>query len=397
MTYDPERYPEESPPPPPAPRPSGRARQRIQQRRQERTTKSAREPARRRQPSQIAPPNRLRLPDFRLPQNQRYLLYTAAGLMFVLLVVNILGRIRNDAPERPPNALWIGVEWTYESHEDSAIAQFAADLRARRIGTVYAWLSWLQADATWRGQENFEKVRAFVQQFKQAYPESELLAWIGFPVDAGQGYRLDQTELHEQVAQLSQTAVNEYGFDGVFLNIEPVWNGDENFLAIVRRVRSALGDGALLAAAIPPDWSPLNADVPVPPLIVPGTVWDETYKQSAALLLDQMAIMAYNSGLASSGDYTQWVAYQVRAFAEAIEGLGGGGLTELIIGMPTYDAELPGHDPLVENLESASAGIRLGIQQAGEAQVHVRGAGIYAGWTTDADEWSQWQRSWLQN
>jgi hypothetical protein len=240
-------------------------------------------------------------------------------------------------------------------------------------------------------------VRAFVRQFKAAYPESELLAWIGFPVDVGQGYRLDQVELHDQVAQLSQSAVSEFGFDGVFLNIEPVWNADENFLAIVRRVRAALGEDAVLAAAIPPDWSPLNADIPVPPLIVPGTAWDETYKQSAALLLDQMAIMAYNSGLTSSGDYTQWMAYQVKAYAQAVDALGGGGLTELIIGVPTYDAELPGHDPLVENMESAAAGIRLGLQQAGNASVHVRGAGIYAGWTTDSDEWGQWQRSWLQN
>lgn len=376
-------------------RPAGRARQRIAQRKREHSAKGKHEPARKRGFEQLSPAGGFRLPDFRLPRNQIYLAYMGGALLFIAVIVFVLGRLRNDTPERPPNAIWIGTEWTYETHDDQAVEQFTSDLRNRKIGTIYAWVSWLQPDETWRGVDNFDKVRAFVEQFKRFYPEAELLAWISLPVDDGQGYRLDQTDVQEKVVQFSQTTISEFKFDGVFLNVEPVWNGDDNFLSLMRQVRASLPEGSLIGAAIPPDWSPLNADIPVPPLIVPGTVWDESYKQSAALLLDQMAIMSYNSGLSSPSDYTLWTAYQVKTFAQAVDALGSGATTELVFGMPTYEAEPPGHDPLVENMASAADGIALGLQQAGEAARLVRGAAIYASWTTDEQEWAQYEQSWL--
>jgi hypothetical protein len=124
---------------------------------------------------------------------------------------------------------------------------------------------------------------------------------------------------------------------------------------------------------------------------VPGTVWDTTYKQSLSLLADEIAVMAYNSGLSSPADYTQWVAFQVSAWARAIAPLGEG--TEVIVGFPTYDAEPPGHDPLVENVTSAEAGYELGLEQAGEDAAFVRGRALYADWTTDADEWAAFRQA----
>ncbi len=193
--------------------------------------------------------------------------------------------------------------------------------------------------------------------------------------------------MQQNIADFSASVVTELGFDGVFLNIEPVWTDDENFLELLRKVRASVGDDVTISVAAPPDWSPENADIPVPPLIVPGTIWETEYKQSVALLADQIAVMAYNSGLSSPTDYEQWMAYQVAAFAQAVGELGQG--TELLIGIPTYDAEPPGHDPLVENVESALDGYADGLEQAGEAASFVRGVAIYAGWTTDDLEWAQ--------
>jgi spore germination protein YaaH len=260
---------------------------------------------------------------------------------------------------------------------------------------VYAWVSWLQEDATWRGAENFGNVAAFARQFKAAYPESNLLGWVSFPVNVGENnYRLDNEDLQQSIADFSQLVVNDMGFDGVFLNIEPVWDGDENFLALLRKVRASIGDNTPISVAIPPDWSPIDAGIPVPPLIVPGTVWEKEYKQSVALLSDEMAVMAYNSGLSSSADYVQWVAYQIKAFSEAVSELGAG--TELVIGIPTYDSELPGHDTAVENVASAVQGVLIGLREAGDRAAFVRGVAIYAGWTTDETEWSQYESTWVR-
>jgi hypothetical protein len=341
----------------------------------------------------LNPAGRFKMPEIKLPRG-RILLYIIGGVVVVIAVILALGRFANNAPETPPNALWIGTEWTYVPQEVASIQTLVQNLRDRDIGTVYAWVSWLQSDATWRGAENFANVEAFAQQFKAAYPESQLMGWVSFPVNVGENnYRLDNTDLQQNIADFSQRIVNDMGFDGVFLNIEPVWNGDENFLDLLRKVRLSVGDNKPVAVAIPPDWSPLDAGIPVPPLIVPGTVWEKEYKQSVALLSDQMVIMAYNSGLSTSADYVQWMAYQVKSFVDAISELGVG--TEIVIGIPTYESELPGHDTAVENIQSAVQGVNAGLSEIGDDTAFVRGLAIYADWTTDDTEWSQYQSAWV--
>lgn len=341
----------------------------------------------------------LKLPDLSWLTHARWFAYAIGGVILIVLIVLALGSLKNDQMQAHPNAVWIGTEWTYEVQTSEEIIQLVNDLRQNQIGTVYAWVSWLQEDETWRGAENFAVVREFATQFKANYPEANLLGWLSFPVNIGEGsYRLDNEDLQQTIADFAARVVSDLGYDGVFLNIEPVWNNDENFLALLRKVRLSLGEDVPIALAIPPDWSPLDAEIPVPPLIVPGTVWDREYKQSVALLSDQMAVMAYNSGLnQESGflpeDYSTWVAYQVVAFADAVSELGVS--TSVLIGIPTYDAELPGHDPVTENVASAAAGLIQGLVDAGDAASVVQGAAVYAGWTTDDIEWIQFRNLWV--
>jgi hypothetical protein len=367
---------------------AGSARARRQQRR-ERSEHTAR-PARR-SLRQTLPTDRFEMPKFRFPFN-RMTLYVIGSVIVVVGVVLFLGTLRNDPAQLLPNAIWIGTEWTYSPQTDEDVDALVTRLREHRIGSVYAWVSWLQRDLTWRGEANFDNVKAFVQQFKSAYPESRLYGWVSFPVEEG-GYRMDNIEIQTEIAAFSQRVIDEFGFDGVFLNIEPVWDNDSNFLNLLRAVRSRLGTDVPISTAIPPDWSPLGAGIPVPPLIVPGTVWRDSFKQSVALLVDEMAIMAYNSGLSDPNDYAQWVAYQVSTYAKALADIGLA--TQLMIGIPTYDAEPPGHDPLVENVESAVRGIREGLRQAGDSARFVAGAAIYAGWTTDEAEWLAFLQHWV--
>ena len=365
----------------------GRARERMQRRKaQQEQTPSAPN-----LPRQIRPIPRYELPEIKLPVN-RGLLAFAGSILLVVLVIIVLGLVRNQPPQSHPNAMWVGIEWTYETHDDETIMNYAQQLRDNQIGTLYAWVSWLQADGTWRGQSEFDEVQAFVEQMRRFYPEIELHGWVGFPVEEG-GYRMDDTAVQQSVAAFSQRVVDELGFDGIFLNAEPVWNGDDNFLALLRQVRSVVGQDVPISTAIPPDWSPLGAGIPVPAQIVPGTIWEKEYKQSVALLVDEMVVMAYLSGLTDAADYSRWMAYQVETFARAIAELNTG--TEVVIGIPTFDAEPPGHDPLVENIPSAVEGIKVGLETAGDASRYVKGVAIYGGWTTDDDEWALFKRDWV--
>jgi hypothetical protein len=346
-------------------------------------------------PRQLKPAGGFELPKVSLPQN-RLIIYGIGAVAFAVMVVAGLGLLKNEPAETQPNAIWIGTEWTYEEPDEAAVNQLVRRLRDNKIGTVYAWVTWLQEDGSWRGTTSFEAVKTFVQQFNQAYPEALLYGWVGFPVNVGDddGYRLDEADLQQKVADFSQRVVTEFGFDGVFLNVEPVWNDDAaDFLELLRKVRLAVGDTRPISVAVPPDWSPSDAQIPVPPQIIPGTVWDKEFKQRVAFLADQIVLMAYNGGLSKSDDYAEWVAYQVKAYADALSDPETG--TELVIGIPTYDAQLPAHDPQIENVTSAIKGIRDGLAQAGDAGVVVQGVAIYAEWETDDSEWAQFKTEWL--
>lgn len=312
------------------------------------------------------------------------------AIVVVALVVFLLGRLRNQPTGTQPNAIWLGTDWTYSTPDEGLIRAMVDRLRANRIGVLYAWVGQYQPDGTWYGAENFEQVSGFVQRMRFAYPEADLLGWVHMP-GAGGTYQLDNAQTLAAVNALSGRIVDEFGFDGVVLNVDPVLSGDQAYLALLREARTGVGTDGTLAAAVPPDWTPRDAVTPLPPLIVPGTVWDDEYKQSVGLLVDDMIVMSYNTGLTRPEDYTLWVAYQTQRFAAALAALDAG--TRLYIGIPTYDAEAR-HDPSVESIAAAAEGIRLGVERAESGGTLVRGAALYADWTTDDAEWSAFRESW---
>ncbi len=308
---------------------------------------------------------------------------TAALALYLLL---------RPVPVASHNATWMGITWGQETHEDETVQQLAELLQAQGIDILYVWTTWLQEDATW-SETTFENIAAFVSQMREFYPEARLDAWIGVPAEVP-AYRLDDEDIRAEVAAFASRALTEFGFDGIHLNTEPVWDADENFLALLREVRTAIGEEGFLSVAVPPDWNTGDPAIPAGPYTTAAAHWSQEYKQRVAFLSDELAIMAYNSGLRSPADYQTWMAYQVTRFVSALAPLDVE--TSLIVGIPTYDAELPGHDPQAESLPAAIGGIIAGLTQAGAEADRVRGLGLYAYWSTDAFEWNTYHELWLE-
>jgi hypothetical protein len=184
----------------------------------------------------------------------------------------------------------------------------------------------------------------------------------------------------------------------VMLNVVPVFNNDENFLSVLRKVHSSIGEKSSLAVAVPPDWTPTEVNIPKPPRIEPGTIWDEAYKQRVALIADQVVVTAYNSGIATAADYSAWMAYQVKTFTKALEGLqtstGIPASTQLLIGVPAYSPQPLTHDINSENIPSAVAGIKTGLTESGGAAKFVKGIAVYFESQMNDDDWSQLKQLW---
>jgi hypothetical protein len=351
--------------------------------------------------SQVAVPRSFTMPkiDFK-----RYGVYAYAGaaLLVVVGVVVFLQLFKNDPAPTFPNAIWIGSEWTFEQPLADDVALFADRLRQHRIGTVYAWVSYLKGDDEWSGiasgTHTFDEVEPhvirFVNQFRDAYPQATLYGWVSFPVDIAGRHRLNDPAVVQKIAEFSGSVVRELGFDGVMLNAESVWEANaDDYITLLQAVRREIGD-APLAVAVFPDWSPSGVDIPKPPLIAPGTEYSTAFKQRIALLVDEIMVMAYNSALSTSSDYVEWVAYQTAVYANAIADVDGGATVR--IGIPTYDAETDAHDPDVENIATAVIGVTEGLQQAGDASGVIDGVALYASWEMDDAEWTDFNRFWLQ-
>lgn len=350
---------------------------------------------------QVIPADTLKLPDLNWPL-LRTVGSVIAGTAFVVLIVFILGLFKDDPADLPPNAIWVADNWTYENADQGSISLFADQLRENEIGTVFAWVSTLKEDGTWAGPggelDNFvtveANVRSFAEQFKDAYPDANLYGWIGFRADIGpDSYRLDDSELQQRIADFSLRVIEDLGFDGVLINVEPVWNENaDDYLDLLRQIQRVVGDTAPVAVAVPPDWSPSSGDVPVSSLIAPGTEWDVEFKQRVALLADLITIRTYNSGLSSPVEYAEWVAYQTQTYAEAIAALDTG--ARILVGIPTYDNEPPFHEVTVENVTSALNGVQRGLDRSGDAAEFVQGVALFAEWAIDAQEWTQFERWW---
>lgn len=385
---------------------SSKARERQRRRRERQTSQAQAAGGTRRSRSRQleSASRRLNLPKVD-PRLVRPVLFGVGGVGFMLALIFAVGLFTGGSePALARNALWIGQEWTYQTHERDAVQDFIDRLERNQIGTVYARVSELNFDGTWTGRpesgNNFSEVEgnvaAFAEQFKALAPDRNLYGTIYFRADIGEedNYRLDSTALHEVVANFASRTVNGLGFDGVLLVVEPVWDGDEAYLDLLRTVRSRIGKSPGLAVTVPPDWTPTDVDVPTTPLIAPGTVWSREYKQRVALIgVDQIVVQAYNSYLTGGDAYADWMVYQVQTFAEAIGDLGTS--TRVLVGVPTYESSPPAHDERVENVASAVDGIKRGLEAAGEFSSAIQGAALYAAWDTSESEWEQFNDLWV--
>lgn len=359
--------------------------------------------SRRSRSAQLAPKGAFTLPKIDM-KYIRPIVFGAGALAFMAMLIFVVGLFTGSEPAKLQNALWIGTDWTYNQYDTDQLNALVTRLRQMQIGIVYARVSELNFDGTWTGIANqrnrFDEVesdvRTFVTQFKQAYPEATLYGSVHFRVDIGpDGYRLNKEAYRITVAEFSRQVVQNLGFDGVMLVVEPViTNNNTDFLDLARRVRSAIGENSKLALAIPPDWTPTGVDIPVSSELQAGTAWDSDYKKRVALLRpNQIVVLAYNSFLNNPQDYQQWMAYQVETYVRVFTELNI--QTQLLIGLPAYQVALPAHDPRVENIESGAGGVKIGLARVGDSARLISGVALYALWDMTEVEWELYKRYWL--
>lgn len=326
----------------------------------------------------------------------RILLVLGAGLaavsMLLLVSAWLLYRQAPVSAAGPdtPNAIWSAHKWVGESHSEDVYDDFAELLARHRITDVYFHVGPLTGKGS-IPQAKYTNAKPLIAAMRQRAPSVRLHAWIG-QVERRGGGPLDLTDARTR-ANIVLTAADfiELGFDGIHYNIEPVYSGDTDLLALLDETAPVTrGRGKLLSMATD-ELSPLPGLEYAARLFVrQAGLWRAPYYREVAARTDQVAVMMYDTAMPFDWLYGTIVAWETWRLREIV-----GPDTTLFIGVPTYEDEHFGFHPAAENMTSGLRGIGIGLWFDGRPAGSNFGAAIYAGWTTNGDEWSTWRSDWL--
>lgn len=308
-----------------------------------------------------------------------------ALVLLVVLITQVISPGSEGEKTNWHNRTWLEFQWVNGPVNPDGMAGLAERLSENQIDRVYVeGAAWLSDGTLLYGEYGQE----FAEALRQAYPDVQILLWLRMTGD-----EIADAERRNRAVELARTSVWQWGFDGVQLNGFAVVNGSDSYVALLRALREAIGDTALLSATVPPDRIPADPDVPVGTTVAPELTWEVAYKQRIGLLsLDEIVVMAHASGLSNAVEYETWVAYQVESYVEALADLERP--PEIVIALPTYDAA-PEHDPQVEDVRAAARGVKAGVDRLGKRASLVRGVGLYEYKTTDSLEWQLFAENWL--
>lgn len=312
---------------------------------------------------------------------------TLLGVIVVLVIVitQVLLPLFEEKSTKTSNRTWLEYAWTTTSPSPAAVGQLAGRLKDHEIDRVYIEVAAWRADGVLL---EGEYVNEFVHMLREAYPELTVLVWLRMT-----GEEIAIPERQAAVVTLAQKAVQQWDFDGVQLNGRAVYNASESFITLVRALREAIGETALLSLTVPPDRIVADPGVPMGTTADPDLTWDLNYKQRVGILnLDEIVVMAHASGLTDADEYTAWVAYQLENYAATLGGLDHP--PTIIIALPTYEAS-PEHDPAVESVRAAVRGVKAGRERAAQYGDLFGGVGLFEYKTTDSREWVQFAEAWL--
>lgn len=299
------------------------------------------------------------------------------------------------------NAIWLDRTWAYGDMDDARLSEFTGRLVENRIGKAYVYVSSLGIDSRWSGgplgkgsfMDSRLTVAEFVQRFKSKHEKFELLAWVEIwtHLDNKDGYRLDDMNLHQNIADFCRLLVEQLGFDGVLLDVKPLFSPNDDLIRLIRRVRSNIGLESPVAVAVTADLTPPDSRLQEIASIAPGTMWSPEFKQRVVVSADEVVLLMYQSYRQEHLDYVNWVAHHVETYVNLLETD-----TDVVVSIPNYGNASSAHNPEIETMAAALDGVNEGLRRLDEAQRPLlTGVAIYSDRPLDNADWNAFRERWL--
>jgi hypothetical protein len=285
------------------------------------------------------------------------------------------------------NAVWLEHRWLERAHGAREMEDLLGALHARGVAYVFPHVIPFDREGKLPPHDR-EQMRRFLDAARRVAPGLKVLPWVG---GLRVGYKrtrvgtVDLADLAQRQRMVAECrGLIDEGFDGIHLNVEPVNDGNDDFLALLRSLRTAVGAGNILSlSAIKP--GPLH----VP--LAPNFFWTPKYYGRVATVTDQVVVMAYDTGIPTPSLYRRYLAYSAATVSRTLHG--SGSRARVLMGVPTYPGAGIMHRTGVESAENALAGIVAGLRGLGAGGT-FEGVALYAEWTTDGEEWETYDRLW---
>lgn len=277
------------------------------------------------------------------------------------------------------NGLWLRYWWYRGKHSENDWVAMLKRLNDHKIRYAYFHVLGIKPDGhlEYHQPEEAKKITARVHA---SCPQTLCLAWVYIPSDfARKGVDLSKAEVRRNLHAEADWLINECGFDGVQWDYEFAPNDDRRLITFLKESRERIARPKHLSIATPMSY--------------PGTLWgwNDAYFKETATLVDQIAVMSYDSFLWAPRWYGNLVARQVTNVSSAAREANKN--CTVIIGVPTYEDRTLAHQSFCESLGNSLRGVQQGLKKSAAGrdstagQRVIEGVALFADYTTDGDEW----------
>lgn len=327
------------------------------------------------------------------------------GFAGIVIVAGILGgslALRSPSALPLNNAIWLDRTWTFGDLDSDRMRAFTDRLIENQIGTAYVYVSSLGSNNRWTGglqgkggfMDSRSAVADFVRAFKSQNEQLRVYGWIEIwtDLDNTDNNRLADTDLQRNIADFSRLLVSQLGFDGIVLDVKPLFSDNDDLVRLIGRVQSAVGLHISIAVAVTADLTPPELGTQEIASIASGTMWSSSFKKKVMAAADEVILLMYQSYRQEPLDYIHWVAYHVETYANEMEDE-----TAILASIPDYSGETSAHNPQIETMARALDGVSKGLRRLDEDKRSLlTGIAIYSDEKLSQSDWDIFRESWLQ-
>ena len=307
------------------------------------------------------------------------------AILFWIFAIGISTNKSGAFYNKDHNAIWIEHAWVGDFKTDDEIKNLVLTLEKHKIDTVFVHTGPLDENGE-VNPELYEHAINFLDKAKTFNEDIQYQSWLG---QIRSKIDLSNQNVRDNITKLSMLLTQIVGFDGIHYDIEPVWDGDLDFIKLLEETEKKLPDEKLISVALA-EFIPKSIINFTEPIHEFKNYNSEVNYTNVAKYADQIAVMIYDTSLDTQWLYRSFMQEQTIWLSDLNLD------AEIFIGIPAYDDKTEAFDPEIENIFNALHGIINALNNIRSNSSNISGIAIYPYWEMDVHEWRDFYDLWIK-